>query len=328
MAQDYLYGSARVRVLENRLLGSTKTAALAEEKNIEGVWRRLREYGVEPVTDKDGSPLREATLSALLSRAYAEIGEMFPEDRLLALWRYPYDCNNVKAAIKAFVRGVDPHSMMIEVGSVAPEQVISMVASGNFAGLPPKMSAAAAASMERFAKSRDPQTVDLLLDRACYADMTDAAASNAFVRELVRCKLDLTDLLILIRVLRMQSGELGAVLLRDAWLEGGSFDIAFAEMYYRLGEEALWAQLRRGAYAVFADAAGEGKSLAAVECAADNCLMERLREVKYVSFGAEVPTAYLLATEYEVRNLRILLAGKEAGVSPESLREELRKSYV
>ena len=37
---------------------------------------------------------------------------------------------------------------------------------------------------------------------------------------------------------------------------------------------------------------------------------------------------YLLGSEYEVRNLRILLAGLEAGLPAATLRERMRESYV
>jgi hypothetical protein len=69
--------------------------------------------------------------------------------------------------------------------------------------------------------------VDLILDRACYADMLCAAqtAENDYVLRLVRAKIDLTNLNIAIRILRMNSGEAGKALLRDALLFGGEIDV-------------------------------------------------------------------------------------------------------
>ena len=47
-----------------------------------------------------------------------------------------------------------------------------------------------------------------------------------------------------------------------------------------------------------------------------------------VPYGPPPLIGYLLGSEYEVRNLRILLAGLEAGLPAATLRERMRESYV
>ena len=69
-------------------------------------------------------------------------------------------------------------------------------------------------------------------------------------------------------------------------------------------------------------------SLSAAQTAADNQWMERIREAKMVPYGPPPLIGYLLGSEYEVRNLRILLAGLEAGLPAATLRERMRESYV
>ena len=49
---------------------------------------------------------------------------------------------------------------------------------------------------------------------------------------------------------------------------------------------------------------------------------------KFVPSGLEVMIAFLAAHEYEVKNLRILLSGKEAGIPVATIRERIRDSYV
>ena len=56
--------------------------------------------------------------------------------------------------------------------------------------------------------------------------------------------------------------------------------------------------------------------------------MHLVREAKGVIFGVEVPLAYLLATEAQCKNIRILLAGKQAGLEPDAIRERMRDCYV
>ena len=70
------------------------------------------------------------------------------------------------------------------------------------------------------------------------------------------------------------------------------------------------------------------RTLAAVEKNADDRYMEFIRTAKFVPFGAEVPIGYLAGLDASVRNLRILLAGKAAGLSADTIRGRIRNSYV
>ena len=329
---DYYYDSARVRTLEKSLVGRERIEQLLQAKDTDELIVRLGEYGIHPITDASGRLLREETLLQILRDAYAVLREAIEDDAVLRLWLYPYDCNNVKAAIKCNSRKIDPRSMMFDFGTVDVETVVRMAQTNDFSALPPAMCAAANAAVDAFAKSRDPQLIDLYLDRACYADMLSAADSSGdpFAKALVREKIDLTNLLTLVRVLRMRSGEAGGMLLRDALIGGGTLSAHAMTQLYSLGEDAVWEQIRRSeryeGLARMLDATE--RSLTDVERCVDNFLMAHIRDAKWVASGAEVLIGFLLAHEYEVRNLRILFAGKEAGLPIEIIRERIRESYV
>ena len=56
--------------------------------------------------------------------------------------------------------------------------------------------------------------------------------------------------------------------------------------------------------------------------------MELIRDAKQIVFGAPVLTAYFYAQEYAIRNIRIVIAAKKAGLSPQIIHERIRTSYV
>ena len=56
--------------------------------------------------------------------------------------------------------------------------------------------------------------------------------------------------------------------------------------------------------------------------------METVSAAKQITFGAPVLTAYFYAQEYAVKNIRIVIAAKSAGLSPEIIHERIRISYV
>ena len=329
---DYLFGSANLRALENAIVGADRIRRILETKSLEDAYAVLAECGVRLVTDPEsGAVLREETLLGLLREAYGRVKELAPDSEALGLWLYPYDCNNLKAAIKCAARGIDPSPMYFDFGSIPAECFTDAVKAGQFDFLPPAMQKAAVQATESFYKTRNPQVVDLILDRACYADMLRAAqaSENDFVIRLVRAKIDLTNLVVAIRILRMKSGEAGRALLDDALLLGGTLSPAELTSLFEKGETVLLSELRSGAYApiaeqmLYADA-----SLTALERTCDDFWMEMVRETKFIPMGLEVMVSFLLAHEYEVRNLRIVLSGKEAGLTVPTIRERIRASYV
>jgi len=327
---DYLYDSARVRSLEHSLIGRDGIEQLLATKSVEEMILRLGEMGVDAVTDTDGHFLREETLLQILRNAYGELREAISRNPELSLWLYPYDCNNVKAAIKGFVRKIDPRSMMFDFGTVEIEDVIRMVENGVFPTFPKEMQRVAPIAMAAYAKHRDPQRIDLLLDRACYADMLSAAKNSPFALELVTLKVDMTNLLTTVRVIRMRSGEAGKMLLNDALIGGGKLSVQMLLGLYESGEEVLWQTLlHQERYEHLARSiTATACSLTDVERCIDNYLMARIRDAKWIASGAEVLIGFLMAHEYDVKNLRILFASKQAGLPTQTIRERIRESYV
>ena len=328
---DYLFECGRAHALWKRLLGRDTLEQLMAAKDGEHLTAILSEHGVEPILDVSGRLLREETLLGILRAAYRDLGERVQTDPGLRLWLYPYDCNNVKAAIKGYYLGLDPREMMFDFGTVGIDEVIGMVANRRFEGLPKAMASAAATAIEAYARNRNPQSIDLPIDAACFADMLAAAkqSRSAFVTDLVRLKIDLCNVMILVRVLRMQNGESGKRLLEDALLEGGTISRRDLFLLADGGEDRLWDRIYHTKLSALAvEAVKTDRSLTAIERSGDNLFLARVREARFVPVGIEPLIAFLIATEYDVRNLRIVIAGREAGLDREKIRERIRDGYV
>ena len=329
----WLYGSIRIRSMESRMIGRAGLERLLEAGSPARCAALLPELGVETVTDPaSGALLREETLSLRLRRAYSEALAAAEDADFLRLWLYPYDCNNIKAAVKCFRRGADVNGLLFDFGTVERERILAVAAGhSEAAGLPAPFGEAAEEAADAFARTGNPQRVDLLLDRACYRAMLAEAAGSGeeFCLRLVREKIDLTNLMTCLRLLRMGGVSAVGELLPEALLEGGTLPPADLVARCAGGEQAFCAWLPLSDYRIFAAALpGPGGSLSAAQTAADNQWMERIREAKMVPYGPPPLIGYLLGSEYEVRNLRILLAGLEAGLPAATLRERMRESYV
>lgn len=331
---DYFYACARVRALEAGLLGREGLLTLSEAPTLDACYNLLAERGYALKRDEQsGAILREETLLSMLLAAYGEIAELTKEadTEVFSMWRYPYDCNNAKAAIKCFIRKKDPTGMMFDFGTVSVQDMIDAARINDFSALPTHMAQAAQDAVSAFAKTGNPQMIDLLLDRACYSDMLEAAEMSGveYATRLVKTKIDLINLVTCVRILRMKNGEAGKMLLRDSLLAGGFLPDDLTMELYDAGERGFWERLLYTDYKRFSEAVG-GKtpSLTAVECASDNFFMNVVREARFVASGAEVLIGYLLGVESEMRNVRVILAGKAVGLQSETVWERIRDSYV
>ncbi len=321
-ANDYLYSSARIRAKEAAMIGRDKLERMLEAHNSA---EAMAQVGA---ADALTPAAREAWFSTCLRDAYADVRQMLPAVDAIRFLQYPYDCNNIKAVIKAAIREIDPASMLIDCASLPISAYAQMVETNDYALLPKHMAEAAAEAREAYLRTGDPRQIDLILDRACYADML-ASAASPFTSALVRMKIDLTNLMITLRVLRMGATEGNRAMFDEAVLHGGEIAPARFRALLDAGEEGAGDVLEGTVCAVVLSRFPERKpSLAALERTVDDVWMERVREARYVSFGEEIPVAYLVAWEYAVKDMRIICAGKDAGLPTEIIRERMRTCYA
>lgn len=340
---EYMYGSARVRALENHIVGRERMNTLIEARSVNEVLTRLAEYGLTVKAEETApgqkrsaqgtaqSAMQEQMLLDVLKEAYAEVEHSAPEPAVFAPFRYPYDCNNIKAAVKCRIRGIPADVMLFDFGTVPASDVERVLEEKHYDVYPPAMAAAIPAAEEAYAKSRDPQQIDAILDAACYADMLAVftEAGNPVLIDWLRAKIDLTNLMICLRIIRMRRGTIGRMFLQNSLLPGGTWGKEFFLAAYDGGEDALWASLPKTRYAHLGEAAARSdKSLSAVERIADDEWMALVRQGAKVPFGAPVLGGYLIGCEVSVKNIRIILAAKEAGLDKAVIRGRVRESYV
>ncbi len=337
---EYMYASARIRALEKHLVGRERMEALIEARSADEVMERLASFGLVPAEDASTDnaaaeaahgPARERMLTGILHRAYAEVEAAVPDPAVFRYFRYPYDGNNLKAAIKCAIRGISAEGMLFDFGTVPAGRVEALLREGQVASaFPPAMAAAVQEARAAYDRTGDPQQIDAILDRACYADMLRAATASGDETLIgwLRAKIDLVNILICLRILRMKRGAIGAELLSNMLLPGGTLETRFFTDAYTAGEAGLWAALAPTPYAVLARVEGEPRPLYAVEKAADDYRMALVRDGARTPFGAAVAGGYLVGCEASVQNIRIVLAAKDAGLSTDTLRERIRVSYV
>lgn len=322
---DYLYAGARIRAMENALIGQERLNGLSEIRTADEIFAALGSYGLDTVFGADGKPDAEATLLSALSAGFNEVAAACGERGLFAFLCYPYDCNNIKAVLKCRLRGVPADGMLIDAGTIPVSRLRAILDKEQYGELPANMGAAVPAALEAYAKTKNPQEIDLRLDRACFGDM--AAATLPFARRIVSLRADCTNILICLRLLRMGATYPMRAAMLAALVPGGTLEEAFFTEAFDGGESRLTDMVSMTAYAPLFEITGE-RTLSAVEKNADDLIMEFVKTAKLIPFGAEIPVAYLAALETSIKNLRILISGKAAGLTADAIRGRYRNSYV
>lgn len=329
---DYLYASMRIRALETRLLSEQSAQRLIEAKSDEELQKLLADSGYEVEKDEGFSP---ASLDGLVMRerqkTFSLLRSIAPDPALLDFLLFPYDYHNLKVALKAELTGQEPDRLFMDAGTLPARKLGAALLSRSFEGYTPDMREGAMEALETYARTRDPQQVDIILDRRCFADMKRAARESGsdFAVEYVTRLIDLTNLKAYFRLKRMERSPEFA---NRVFVGGGFVERTTLESLYEQQPEVFVQTL---AYTPYGEIAKSGASLyrqpggmARLELLCDNYVMEYLKKAKYVPFGFQILLGYAAAKESEYVALRIILAGRRGGLSATEITERLRLSYV
>lgn len=314
---DYLSISARVRVMETRLLTRERLERMIDARDNGEALKVLAECGYGELNASDPAGL-ERSLSAARAGLFRELEAAVPDGRMLDIFRLKYDYHNAKVRLKAKATGENAGRLLVSGGRYDPEQPEQW---GEFFH---RAVARAQACMDETA---DPQQVDLLLDKACFEEMGLLAeeCGSAFLQGYVRLAIDAANLRSRVRCARL---EKGADFLKQVLMEGGNVSVDALLRSREVGES-----FRVGALSAAAQLADElakpgAGPLTAFERECDNALMSYQDKARRTPFGEEVVAGYLFAREAELTAIRTVMAGRMAGLSGDVIRQRLRKSYV
>ena len=329
---EYMYISARVRAIEATMPGREMIGRMIEAQNTESAAAVALESGILNSVDEAKDPDR---LDEVLSRRLKDALDVVESDeggrRVTPIIRLAYDCANIKAALRCIPHGIDFSDLLFDVGSLPVERYRKMAESGDFSSLSKNLAQAAQKAKTDYATTCDPLKIDLPLDRACFADMLSAAENtgDGFTVDFVKTKIDMTNVMMLLRIAGMGKNGLTEGLLSEALIDGGHIGIESLKEATEQEEEELTGKISALVsmrYPRIAEALGSGTENFENEC--DSLIEAKLQEARYIPFGIPIVLTFLCKLEYEIKNVRIILAGKAAGLSPDKIAQRVRGSYV
>ncbi len=329
--ENYAFSSGVIRSNEKTLLSAADLKKVLEGKDLSSALSVLTEFGYGEGKGDGGQGNPDAVLAQETERVREVVFSSLPDPKELEFLLYPYDYHNLKVILKGEVLGTEVENLLTKNGSLEAGKLKAKVLERDFSDMTDAMRAGLEEALESYSKTRDSQRIDLILDKACYRDMTEAALElgSKFLTEYVELLVDLANVKTFVRIREIGKSE---EFLKEVFLEGGSLDMGtLAELYredYGKVAERLDVYGFHDIISQGASEVREKESFALLEKLCDNRKIAYLREGKYMAMGIEPAATFLLVKESEITNLRIILYGIASGISKEITEERLRETYV
>ena len=324
---DFLSISARVRVLETRLLTAERMERMIDAKDVNDAAKVLGECGYPDLPEVTNSAL-DAMLADAQAALFADMGKAVGNEALMDVFRCKYDYHNAKTLVKAEALKLNQDRLLLGGGRYAPAELAEDYRREDLRACSEIFQKAVSHAREVLGSSGDPQQADFILDRAYFEELSALAkqSGSKFLEGYVSTLIDGTNLRAAVRAARLdKAGEF----LRAVLVPGGT--VATGAIASVKGSELGKVFKNTG----FKDAAEAGAALAApgggpltdFERMCDDAVMAYLAKARMIPFGEQPVVAYLYAREAEATAIRIILTGRMAGIDGATIRQRLRRAY-
>lgn len=323
---------SRIRVLETRLLDKSKIDKMIEANSYDESFKVLldSEY-IGAIESVDNNEDYEKILNYELSRVYSELYKMSPKCELVDLMSIKYDYHNIKVLLKGMFLKKDLSNILLNIGNLDIKSLRSAIESNDFSDYSKIRRLAIEQSIEDFNAEKDPQRIDIILDKYMFEEMLLIAKSLEynFITKYVKTLIDLNNIKILLRVKKQGKS---IEFLKFVMIDGGTIDtLKFLDLF-KAEAENLADILRYTDYfnglVLGIEDYTKNESINLLEKVIDNYIMDMMKNAKMVPFGMESIIAYIYAKETEAQIIRIILVGKQNDIANGVIMERLRDIYV
>lgn len=327
----YIYAASRIRAIEKKLLTNSGFDRMIDSKTPDEALKVLLEadYGIE-ADIKDASQY-EKLLKEEYNKVYHLLRELAPEPEIINMFLISNDYHNIKVFIKSEFSGQEATDIITEPGSIPANTLKIMIRDRNLNDMPEIMKNAIEECIETFGAVKNPQIIDLILDKAHFTHMKEIAASSGsdFLNDLAVIMIDICNLKIFFRIKNLKKTW---DFLQKVLIPGGGIDSKIFVENLDKSMDNLLEALKYSKYNELLEKSIENiesaKSLTKFEKLCDDFILSFVKKAKFVLFGIEPLIGYLIAKETEIRNVRIIMVGKINNIPNEKIRERLRESYV
>lgn len=321
-----------VRIMEGQLLKRDDFEAMLKAPSLASALDLLSksayDFNAEEVLQSKDF---ESFLMKGLQDAYQELIEIVPTKGLLEVFSTLYTYHNLKVLLKEKFSGKDFDSLLIDIGAYPLDTLRALVESAKNDNLPQVMVKAVSEAFEEFENFKRFETADIIMDTYYFRHLKylDKLLDNPIVHQIITCTIDLENIATLIRGIKQkQSRSFMQTVLSSAGTASKTtmIDTSQNENWSQVLElfEALSI---KDELAEILNHDTMDIEIIQLELLKDRTIYNLLKDATFEPFGPFPSLAYIHAKEMEVKNLRLLLVGKDNGFSEQQIRERMRPIY-
>lgn len=322
----YAYAVGRIRVNEKKLLDKTRLDRMLDAKTADDAVKVLAEAGFG-FTDKEASDALayEKLLDEELTGLFSLIKEIAPDPAVFDIFLLNNDYHNLKVLLKSEFSGINNDNILVEAGTIPVDKLKLLYKERRLSEIPEIMRNAVEECLDVYNRTKDPQMIDVIMDKAAYKHMVQNAKQYniAFIEDLLKIMIDLANIKTWFRIKKTtKTADFASKVIID----GGSISPDFYISNLSEPAENFIHQLQKTKYAKVAD---RGRiSFTDMEKSADDFIMSYVKSNKLKPLGIKPIVGYIIARLTDIKNARIIMVGKINNLANDIIRERLRETYV
>lgn len=331
-SDDYIYASAKIRVLESFLLNDSDMTRIIEAKNPDIAFKAFNslDYAGE-LLDLEAKDYRTA-MDRKMERLKKILGHVVPDQRLMRLLFLERDYYNMKIIFKEKLvqSEFEEHVESSAPGICRVDQLRRYIIEEQEADIDIEVMGDINDVRAELGSEADPEMIESLVDKKLNQRNKLLAESigNDFIITLYKYLADKNNINLFLRARRLEKGK--------AWFmsrisAGGFIGTGTFEQYFDAQDDNEFMNRLSSnfgpAIQPYLDEYLKDKGIWQIELGINNVIMEHLKRAKLIGYGPEVVVAYYFAKKYAIKNLSTIMALKFGEVESAEIRKHLVNNY-
>lgn len=322
----YTYATGRIRVLETKLLSSSKVEKMINSRSISDVLIYLEDTAYDDTIGEMKDPGKYGEfvkIERLISFDLMERLILDPDVK--HLFRIPYDFHNLKVLLKRRLSEVATSIVLSDFGTIPAEVTKTAFETDDFHLLPEFMREVIGQALAQHYLKKNLKSMEFLIDNLEYNHLLFLSKKTniPFLVTYVKIKIDLTNISTFLRIKYFNTKDN----VEEALIEGGNLPLRFFLQLISESPESLPSFFSNNPYSYLIEEGVrkiiEDGSFSIFDKESENYIMNYMKLSRYVTFGIEPIVAYFVSREQDLNIIKMILVGKLNEIPTEEIRQRI-----
>ncbi|CAM3226820.1 V-type ATPase subunit [Streptobacillus felis] len=303
---DFILPVSIVKIKEKKLLTEQKLIRMIETNTLKDILKTLNDteyaFAMAGVTSDE---MYEEILFNETKRVFEFVRELAKDEQgIVDLIALKYEYQNLKLRLKNDYSNSNLEKHILDTGIKRQNLEKNLLLAS---------------------KEKDLQKASILLDKMYLEDIDKLSKelSEDIFKEYSKIVIDKYNF---ITFLRLKKQNKNIDFIENIFANGGS--IAKEELIKIFENDTYLPLFKKNTIAKYWDKFEKDRNISDIEKMFDNMVIDLALKYRNVTIGPEPIFTYIIAKEYEMKALRLIMSGKLNNIDPEVIKERLRGVYV